>query len=74
MVDGAKEVREGISMEFNAAFMRKALQSALLFKNERVMFVPMPALDQQDLMKLLRESGERLEKLAIEAEMQEGGR
>lgn len=58
-------------LEFNAAFMRKAMESATLFKKSRVMFVPMPALDSQDLMQLLRESGERLEKLALEVEQGE---
>jgi hypothetical protein len=55
-------------MEFNAPFMRQALEAVQLFKKSHIMFVPMPVLDAQDQMNLLRESGERLDKLLKERE------
>lgn len=59
-------------MEFNAVLMRSAMESANMFKQARVMFVPMPVMDQGDLIDLLRQSGKRLEKLTEEIDMQEG--
>lgn len=58
-------------MEFDATVMRAALESVQMFKKAHVMFIPMPVMDSQDLLKLLKESGERLEKLAVEAEKEQ---
>ena len=50
-------------MQADAQYMRQTLEMVKTLKTGRVAFVPMPALDQDDLLWLLRVAEERIDKI-----------
>jgi hypothetical protein len=53
-------------MKFSEDFMKTTIEAVETLRNDGVMFVPMPVMDEIDMMALLACLAERLAKIATE--------